>query len=71
MERSNRFRRPTVDSSVRRVLTLGNVRDNLNVIDGGNASTNTNLWDRIDGEFASTTYYPDDIQGGNAFSSYN
>lgn len=53
------------------MLTLGNVRDNLNVIDGGNASSNTNLWDRIDGEFASTTYYPDDIQGGNAFSSYN
>jgi len=71
MERSNRFNRPMLDSSVRRILTLGNARDNLNVIDGGNASSNTNLWDRIDGENAFTMIYPNDVQGGNAFSSYN
>jgi hypothetical protein len=71
MRRTSRFNRPYPDNSTKRVLLLGDALDEVSYIDGGNAFDNTYLDDIIDGLNAFAVIYPDEVDGGDALSSFN
>ena len=50
---------------------LGDALDEVSYIDGGNAFDNTYLDDIIDGLNAFAVIYPDEVDGGDALSSFN
>ena len=71
MQRSTRSTRPGLDNAAIRVLLLVAALDEVSYIDGGGAFDNTYLDDIIDGLNAAAVFYPNEVDGGNATSSFN